>query len=177
MPPNNATRYEDLHSAMYSAYRLLVKAAEIKGQTSYAAMLEVAVARSPSVLAEAQAQKHLLIKPKPKVIPSAETSIADLFEKENAVNTVATLELYRDEVPQAGYLADNMYEVDSALKQRREDTSAGIGALGRDELKRRIGNFRGRFRLDFTDDYLNGLSVDRLRHILLAALINNKSDR
>jgi hypothetical protein len=52
----------------------------------------------------------------------------------------------------------------------REATS--IAALGRNELKRRIRNFRGRFKLDFTDDYLNNLSVDRLRHILLAALIN-----
>jgi len=52
----------------------------------------------------------------------------------------------------------------------REATS--IAALGRDELKRRIRNFKGRFKLDFTDDYLNNISVDRLRHILLAALIN-----
>jgi hypothetical protein len=52
----------------------------------------------------------------------------------------------------------------------REATS--IAALGRYELKRRIKNFRGRFKLDFTEDYLNELSVDRLRHILLAALIN-----
>ena len=52
----------------------------------------------------------------------------------------------------------------------REATS--IAALGRDELKKRIRNFRGRFRLDFTEDYLNNISVDRLRHILLAALIN-----
>ena len=52
----------------------------------------------------------------------------------------------------------------------KEATS--IAVLGRDELKRRIRNFRGRFKLDFTEDYLNNLSVDRLRHILLAALIN-----
>jgi hypothetical protein len=53
-----------------------------------------------------------------------------------------------------------------------EQTATSIAALGRDELKRRIRNFRGRFKLDFTEDYLNNLSVDRLRHILLAALIN-----
>ena len=52
----------------------------------------------------------------------------------------------------------------------REATS--IAALGRNELTRRIRNFRGRFKLDFTEDYLDKLSVDRLRHILLAALIN-----
>ena len=55
-----------------------------------------------------------------------------------------------------------------------EQTVTSIAALGRDELKRRIRNFKGRFKLDFTEDYLNNLSVDRLRHILLAALINTK---
>ncbi|MHC4153480.1 MAG: hypothetical protein ACYST6_00925 [Planctomycetota bacterium] len=55
-----------------------------------------------------------------------------------------------------------------------EQTATSIASLGRNELKRRIKNFRGRFRLDFTEDYLNNLSVDRLRHILLAALINAK---
>jgi hypothetical protein len=54
----------------------------------------------------------------------------------------------------------------------REATS--IAALGRHELERRIKNFRGRFKLDFTQDYLNRLSVDRLRHILLAALMNSR---
>ena len=54
----------------------------------------------------------------------------------------------------------------------REATT--IAALGRNELKRRIKNFHGRFKLDFTEDYLNRLSVDRLRHILLAASINAK---
>ena len=52
----------------------------------------------------------------------------------------------------------------------REATT--IAGLGRNELTRRIRNFRGRFKLDFTEDYLNKLSVDRLRHILLAALLN-----
>ncbi len=55
-----------------------------------------------------------------------------------------------------------------------EQASTTIAALGRDELKRQIKNFKGRFKLDFTDDYLNSLSVDRLRHILVAALINGK---
>ena len=55
-----------------------------------------------------------------------------------------------------------------------EQTATTIASLGRNELKRRIRGFRGRFRLDFSDDYLNRLTVDRLRHILLAALINAK---
>lgn len=47
--------------------------------------------------------------------------------------------------------------------------------LGRSELKRKIKNFRGRFKLDFTDDYLDKIDIDRLRHILVAALLNAKS--
>lgn len=61
----------------------------------------------------------------------------------------------------------------SAQYVERQVTS--VAALGRDELKRRIRNFQGRFKLDFTEDYLNKISVDRLRHILLAALINAKT--
>lgn len=57
-----------------------------------------------------------------------------------------------------------------------EQTATSIASLGRDELKRRLRNFQGRFRLDFTDSYLDNLGVDRLRHILLAALINAKLD-
>jgi hypothetical protein len=56
-----------------------------------------------------------------------------------------------------------------------DQTTTSIAALSRGELKRRIKNFQGRFKLDFTDEYLNNLSVDKLRHILLAALINAKS--
>jgi hypothetical protein len=55
-----------------------------------------------------------------------------------------------------------------------EQTAASIASLGRDELKRQIRNFKGRFKLDFTDGYLDNIGVDRLRHILLAALINAK---
>lgn len=56
-----------------------------------------------------------------------------------------------------------------------EKQVTSIAALGRDELKKRIRNFRGRFKLDFTEDYLNKISVERLRHILLAALLNAKT--
>jgi hypothetical protein len=63
-----------------------------------------------------------------------------------------------------------------ASKKHFEQTATSIASLGRDELKRRIRNFKGRFKLDFTDNYLDNLGVDRLRHILLAALINAKMD-
>lgn len=57
---------------------------------------------------------------------------------------------------------------------RFERVSTSIAVLGRNELKRKIKNFRGRFKLDFTDDYLDTIEIDRLRHILLAALLNAK---
>ncbi len=56
----------------------------------------------------------------------------------------------------------------------REATS--IAALGRHELERRIRNFKGRFKLDFTQEYLSRLSIDRLRHILLAALLTARDN-
>lgn len=61
-----------------------------------------------------------------------------------------------------------------ASRERFEQTATFIAALGKNELKRRIRNFKGRFKLDFSEDYLNKLSVDRLRHVLLAAMINAK---
>jgi hypothetical protein len=59
-----------------------------------------------------------------------------------------------------------------ASRTHLDKEATTIAGLGRSELTRRIKNFRGRFKLDFTEDYLNKLSVDRLRHILLAALLN-----
>ncbi|MBN2270119.1 MAG: hypothetical protein JXN61_05860 [Sedimentisphaerales bacterium] len=61
-----------------------------------------------------------------------------------------------------------------ASRRYLENSATSVATLGKAELMRRIRNFRGRFRLDFTDDYLSNLSIDRLRHILLAALINAK---
>ena len=53
-----------------------------------------------------------------------------------------------------------------------EQATSAVARMGKTELKKRIRTFGGRFRLDFTEDYLNTASVDRLRHILLAAMIN-----
>jgi hypothetical protein len=56
-----------------------------------------------------------------------------------------------------------------------EQTATSVAVLDKNELKRRIRNFKGRFKLDFSEGYLNKLSVERLRHILLAALVNARS--
>lgn len=52
-----------------------------------------------------------------------------------------------------------------------ENIAVKIAALNKSEVIRRIKNFKGRFKLDFTEDYLASLSVDRLRHILLSAIM------
>jgi hypothetical protein len=52
-----------------------------------------------------------------------------------------------------------------------EEVNSSVSELDRDELKKRIKNFPGHFRMDFTDDYLDTASEDRLRHILLAAIV------
>jgi hypothetical protein len=54
--------------------------------------------------------------------------------------------------------------------------AASLAELGREDLKQRIKDFRGRFKLDFSDDYLDALSLERLRHLLLAALLNAKAE-
>ncbi len=54
-----------------------------------------------------------------------------------------------------------------------EQATTAIARMKKSELKKRIMTFKGRFRLDFTDDYLNDATTDRLRHILLAAMINS----
>ena len=61
-------------------------------------------------------------------------------------------------------------------KRNFEKTAVSIATLGKVELTEKIKTFKGRFKLDFTDDYLKQLSTDRLRHILLAAIINAKSN-
>lgn len=54
--------------------------------------------------------------------------------------------------------------------QKLDRLARTISALGRNEVERKIKNFRGGFRLDFTDEYLKDLTTDRLRHILFAAV-------
>lgn len=57
------------------------------------------------------------------------------------------------------------------------DLAVSLSSLGKSELKKRIRNFKGRFKLDFPDDYLEKLSPDKLRHILLAALMTKHRGR
>lgn len=58
-------------------------------------------------------------------------------------------------------------------KHSSDDLTVSICSLGKSELKRRIKSFKGKFKLDFSEEYLNSLGIDRLRHILMAALLTN----
>lgn len=59
-----------------------------------------------------------------------------------------------------------------ALASRKLDhLTVSIASLGKAQVKRKLKVFKGRFKMDFTEEYLNKLSLDRLRHILLAAVL------
>ena len=52
-----------------------------------------------------------------------------------------------------------------------EQYCAYVTSLNKEELKDRLLHFEGPIRMDFTEDYLESQDVERLRHILLAAVV------
>ncbi len=52
-----------------------------------------------------------------------------------------------------------------------ESVCIEVTKLNKAEVKDRILHFDGPIPLDFTDDYLDSLDLDKLRHILLAAIV------
>ncbi|MEJ5260326.1 MAG: hypothetical protein WHS88_09070 [Anaerohalosphaeraceae bacterium] len=52
-----------------------------------------------------------------------------------------------------------------------ESICSEVSSLSRQDLKDRLLNFKGRLKLDFTEPYLDSLSDDKLRHILLAVYL------
>ena len=46
-----------------------------------------------------------------------------------------------------------------------------ITSMNKREVIRRLLHFDGPIKLDYSSDYLESLSTDRLRHILLAAVV------
>jgi hypothetical protein len=51
-----------------------------------------------------------------------------------------------------------------------ERLAISIASLDRSRVEEKIKNFKGTFKFDFTDEYLASLTLDRLKHILLAAV-------
>jgi hypothetical protein len=58
-------------------------------------------------------------------------------------------------------------EIDSAL--------TAIAVMERQELIQQLQSFDGDFPLDFSDDYLASQDTERLRHILMAAYLQQKT--
>ncbi len=57
------------------------------------------------------------------------------------------------------------------------DSATSMAELDREAIKQQILNFKGSFEMDFTDDFLNNLSVFRLRHILMAARLQKQKNQ
>ncbi len=52
-----------------------------------------------------------------------------------------------------------------------EQLALTVANLDRERLIHKIKNYHGSIVLDFTDDYLYSASLERLRHILMSALL------
>ena len=78
----------------------------------------------------------------------------------------------------AAHVDDTSRDVHPCLRPGQVDSRSyfersvvAIATLSREELKNQIKSFKDVLKLDFTDDYLDAISLDRLRHILLAVVI------
>ncbi len=58
-----------------------------------------------------------------------------------------------------------------------EKMCSRITAMSKQQIIRRLLHFNGPIKLDFSRDYLEKLSADRLRHILLAAVVTVERKR
>lgn len=52
-----------------------------------------------------------------------------------------------------------------------------IASLGKNEVMQRLLHFDGPLKMDFTEEYLDTLDVDKLRHILMAAVMVAKQKK
>ena len=59
------------------------------------------------------------------------------------------------------------------MNHHQEQMASSIAKMTADQVKNEILHFEGRFKLDFSKDFLDRIPVERLRHILLAAKIQH----
>ena len=60
------------------------------------------------------------------------------------------------------------------LAPQIEELICMVSSLDRPELTRRFHSFRGNFPIDFTPEFLDNLTVDRMRHIFVALCLQNQ---
>ena len=61
--------------------------------------------------------------------------------------------------------------------RQHEKLAKELAEMDRDELIRRLRRLHCDFDLDFTDAFLDSLSMERLRHIVLAAMLHQHSQQ
>ena len=59
--------------------------------------------------------------------------------------------------------------------QQTEKAAEQIAVMGRTDIIKMIQGFTCDFQLDFSDDFLNSISIERLRHIALAASLHSRN--
>ncbi|MFP3937598.1 MAG: hypothetical protein ACLFVW_04590 [Phycisphaerae bacterium] len=59
--------------------------------------------------------------------------------------------------------------------REHEKLARELAEMGRDELTAILRRMHCEFDLDFTDEFLGSLSLERLRHIVLAAMLHDHS--
>ncbi len=55
------------------------------------------------------------------------------------------------------------------MPNKLNNVATTVAEMSREEVQREIIHFNGRFKLDFTPEYLMAQTLERLRHILFAA--------
>jgi len=58
----------------------------------------------------------------------------------------------------------------------KSEIAGWIQEMDRPELKRLLTGLRCEFPLDFTDEFFNSASVERLRHVALAAVLHARQE-
>ena len=58
-------------------------------------------------------------------------------------------------------------------KTSANELAKKLAKMDRDRLIKKLRSLRCSFHLDFTDDFLTGISLERLRHIILAATMQS----
>ena len=62
------------------------------------------------------------------------------------------------------------------MRTELDDVATAIAGMDRCQVQEELLHFQGSLKLDFTIAYLDTLSLERLRHILLAAKAHQRYD-
>ena len=70
--------------------------------------------------------------------------------------------------------SDNLEQKETTeMPTKQDDVATTVATMSREEVQREIMHFTGRFKLDFTPEFLKRQTLEHLRHILLAAKLQH----